>query len=174
KKVALVGEESVSGVTGGTAAGFIGEPAMRIYIIGNDGITLCRGAPAVVNDGEIAVASNAELHAAPLTGKRLLALWNALPGVEKRKKVGDRDALIDQLWSAIELLPDPEPQPDPKRPSKQAVGIPSRCSPEGAPAAEGADVTACQRPPLRAAFPEPWRKNPGRPAAPPHGNRGRL
>jgi hypothetical protein len=25
------------------------------------------------------------------------------------------DALIDQLWSAIEMLPDPEPQPDPKR-----------------------------------------------------------
>ena len=64
---------------------------MRIYIIGNDGITLCREAPATVNEGEIAVASNEELHAAPLSGKRLLALWNALPGVEKRKKVGDRD-----------------------------------------------------------------------------------
>ena len=39
---------------------------MRIYIIGNDGITLCREAPATVNDGEVAVASKAELHAAPL------------------------------------------------------------------------------------------------------------
>ena len=84
---------------------------MRIYIIGNDGITLCREAPASVTDGEIAVASKEELHAAPLSGKRLLALWNALPGIEKRKKVGDREALIDQLWSAIEALPDPEPQP---------------------------------------------------------------
>ena len=65
---------------------------MRIYIIGSDGITLCRKAPATLNDGEIAVASNEELHAAPLSAKRLLALWNALPGVEKRKKVGDRDA----------------------------------------------------------------------------------
>ena len=74
---------------------------MRVYIIGNDGITLCRKAPATVNDGEIAVASNEELHAAPLSGKRLLALWNALPGVEKRRRVGDRDALIDQLWSAM-------------------------------------------------------------------------
>ena len=88
---------------------------MRIYIIGNDGITLCREAPATVNDGEIAVASKAELHAAPLSGKRLLALWNALPGVKKRRKVGDRAALIDQLWSAIEALPDPESQPDAKR-----------------------------------------------------------
>jgi hypothetical protein len=34
------------------------------------------------------------LHAAPLSGKRLLALWNALPGAEKRRKVGDREALI--------------------------------------------------------------------------------
>jgi hypothetical protein len=77
---------------------------MRIYIIGNDGITLCRGAPATVDDGEIAVASNEELHAAPLNGRRFLALWNALPGVEKRRKVGDREALIDQLWSGIEAI----------------------------------------------------------------------
>jgi hypothetical protein len=67
--------------------------------------------PAVVNEGEIAIASNAQLRAARISGKRLLALWNALPGVPKRRKVGDREALIDQLWSAIEMLPDPEPQP---------------------------------------------------------------
>ena len=36
---------------------------MRIYIIGNDGITLCHEAPATVNEGEIAVASNDELQA---------------------------------------------------------------------------------------------------------------
>ena len=78
---------------------------MRIYIIGNDGITLSRETPVALDEGEIAVASNEELHAAPLSGKRLLALWNALPGIEKRKKVGDRAALIDQLWLAIEALP---------------------------------------------------------------------
>ena len=27
---------------------------------------------------------------APLSGKRLLTLWNALPGVEKRSKVGEQ------------------------------------------------------------------------------------
>src|SRR5262245_37472174 len=96
---------------------------MRIYIIGNDGITLCREAPATVNQGEIAVTSKEELHAAPLSGKRLLALWNALPGVEKRRKVGDREALIDQLWSAIDALPDPDRQSDTKGPSKQAAVI---------------------------------------------------
>src|SRR5438445_10407106 len=105
---------------------------MRIYIIGSDGITLSRKPPATLNDGEIAVGSNEELHAAPLSAKRLLALWNALPGVEKRKQIGDRDALIDQLWSAIEALPDPEPQPDLKRPAKQDVVIAMLRQPEGA------------------------------------------
>src|SRR6516225_8919469 len=105
---------------------------MRTYIIGSEGITLCRKPPATVNDGEVAVASNEELHAAPLSGKQLLALWNVLPGVEKRKKVGDRDALINQLWSAIEMLPDPEPQSDPKRPSKQDEVIAMLQRPEGA------------------------------------------
>jgi hypothetical protein len=62
---------------------------MRTYIIGNDGIALCRKAPATVSEGEIVVTSKEELHAAPLKGKRLLALWNALPGVDKRRKVGD-------------------------------------------------------------------------------------
>ena len=102
---------------------------MRIYIIGNDGITLCHEAPATVNEGEIAVASNEELLAAPLSGKRLLALWNALPGVEKRRKVGDRAALIDQLWSAIEALPEPEPQSETKRRSKQDAVTSGRSPP---------------------------------------------
>jgi len=66
-------------------------------------------------------------------------------GVEKRKKVGDRDALIDQLWSAIELLPVPEPQPDPKRPSKQDVVIAMLRQPEGATVDEVASVTGWQR-----------------------------
>jgi hypothetical protein len=72
---------------------------MRIYIIGNDGIALCRETPATVSDGEIVVTSKEELHAAPLNGKRLLALWNALPGVEQRKRIGNREVLIDQLAS---------------------------------------------------------------------------
>jgi hypothetical protein len=43
----------------------------------------------------------------------LLALWNALPGVEKRNKVGDRDALIDQLWRALVQPIDPHRSPRP-------------------------------------------------------------
>jgi hypothetical protein len=59
---------------------------MRTYIIGNDGITLCREPQATVDKGEIVVATNEKLHTARLSSKGLLALWNALPGVEKRTK----------------------------------------------------------------------------------------
>src|SRR3954452_15525811 len=131
-RLALTAEESVSGVTGATAQVNQETPPMRIYIIGKDGSTLCREPPATVNKGEIAVASKEELHAARLSGKRLLALWNALPSIEKRGKVGDREALIDQLWSAIEALPDPDQHSDTKGPSKQAAVIAMLQRSEGA------------------------------------------
>ena len=63
------------------------------YMIGNDGITLYREKPTAVNTSEIVVASNEEVHAARLSGKRLLALRNALPDIEKVWKVGDRGGL---------------------------------------------------------------------------------
>ena len=147
---------------------------MRIYIIGNDGITLCRETPAAVNEDEIAVASVAELRAAPLSGKRLLALWNALPGVEKRKKVGDRDALIDQLWSAIEMLPDPEARPDLKRPSKQDVVIAMLRLPEGATVDEVAIVTGWQRHTVRGVFSGTLKKKLGLTLASAKEERGRV
>ena len=127
---------------------------MRIYMIGNDGITLCREPLATVSEGEIAVTSKEELQAAPLSGKRLLALWNALPGVEKRKKLGDRAALINELWSAIEALPDPEPEPqsDAKRPSKQDAVIAMLRRPEGATVDEVASAMGWQRHTVRGVF----------------------
>jgi hypothetical protein len=174
-RVALVGEESVSGVTRGSGRGITQEnPPMRIYIIGNDGITLCREASATVNDGEIAVASNEELHAAPVSGKRLLALWNALPGVEKRRRVGNRGALIDQLWSAIEALPEPEPQSDTKRPSKQDEVIAMLRRPEGATVDEVASATGWQRHTVRGVFSGTLKKKLGLTIASAKEERGRV
>ena len=147
---------------------------MRIYIIGNDGITLCREAPASVTDGEITVASKEELHAAPLSGKRLLALWNALPGVEKRRKVGDREALIDQLWSAIEALPDPEPQPGATRPSKRDEVIAMLRRPEGATVDEVASATGWQRHTVRGVFSGTLKKKLGLTIASASEERGRV
>src|SRR5277367_932604 len=145
---------------------------MRVYIIGNDGITLCSESPAAMNDGEIAVASNEELHAAPLSGKRLLALWNALPDVEKRRKLGDRDALIDQLWSAIEALPDP--QSNEKRPSKQDAVIAMLRRPEGATVDEVASATGWQRHTVRGVFSGTLKKKLGLTVASAKEERGRV
>ena len=147
---------------------------MRIYIIGNDGITLCRQTPTAVNEGEIAVASVAELRAAPLSAKRLLALWNALPGVEKRRKVDDRDALVDQLWSAIEVLPDPEPQSDAKRRSKQDAVIAMLRRPEGATVDEVASTTGWQRHTVRGVFSGTLKKKLGLTLASAKEERGRV
>jgi hypothetical protein len=147
---------------------------MRIYIIGNDGIRLCHEAPAIVNEGEIAVASNDELLAAPLSGKRLLALRNALPGVEKLRKVGDRKALIDQLWSAIEALPEPEPPSDAKPPSKQDAVISMLRRPEGATVDEVASATGWQRHTVRGVFSGTLKKKLGLTLASAREARGRV
>jgi Protein of unknown function (DUF3489) len=143
---------------------------MRIYIIGNDGITLCREPPSTLDEGEIVVASNDELHAARLSGKRLLALWNALPGVEKRKKVGDRGALVEQLWSAIEGLPDP----DAKRPSKQDEVIAMLRRPEGATVDEVVSATGWQRHTVRGVFSGTLKKKLGLTVASDKEERGRV
>jgi hypothetical protein len=162
-------------VTGGSRRRVNQEnPPMRIYIIGKDGITLCRQAPATVNEGEIAVASSDELHAASLSGKRLLALWNALPGVEKRQKVGDRSALIDQLWSAIEVLPEPEPPSDAKRASKQDAVIAMLRRPEGATVDEVASATGWQRHTVRGVFSGTLKKKLGLTLASAKEERGRV
>jgi hypothetical protein len=145
---------------------------MRIYIIGNDGITLSREPPAAVNDGEIVVASNEELHAAQLSGKRLLALWNALPDIEKRRKVGDRGALIDQLWLAIKALP--EPQPNAKGLSKQDAVIAMLRRPEGATVDEVASATGWQRHTVRGVFSGTLKKKLGLSLASAKEERGRV
>jgi Protein of unknown function (DUF3489) len=75
-----------------------------------------------------------------------------LPGVEKRRQVGDREALIDQLWLAIEALPDPDRQSDAKRPSKQAAVIAMLQRSEGATVEEVASAMGWQRHTVRGLF----------------------
>jgi Protein of unknown function (DUF3489) len=171
----LVGRKEREWVTSGNGRGMSQEnPPMRIYVIGNDGITLCREPLATVSEGEIAITSKEELQAAPLSGKRLLALWNALPGVERRKKVGDRAALIDQLWSAIEALPDPEPEPELKRQSKQGEVIAMLRRPEGATVEEVASAMGWQRHTVGGLFSGTLKKKLGLTLASAQEERGRV
>jgi len=120
---------------------------MRIYIIGNDGITLCREPAATVNNGEVAVASREELHTPP--GSAANACWrcgNALPGVEKPTKVGDRDTPDRSAVVGDRGLAGPGPnRPTQSAPSKQEAVIAMLQRPEGATVDEVASVMGWQR-----------------------------
>jgi hypothetical protein len=147
---------------------------MRIYIIGNDGITLRLEPPTVVNEGDIVVASKQELHAAALNGKRLLALWNGLPGVERRRRVGHHEQLIDELWSAMQLLPDPDPPPNVKRPSKQDDLIAMLRRPQGVTIGEVVSAMGWQRHTVRGALSGTLKKKLGLTLASGKEERGRV
>src|SRR6516165_12221798 len=173
-RVASAVKESVSGTPATIRRRNQEDLLMRIYIIGNDGITLCREPPANIEKDEIAVASKEELQAARLSGKRLLALWNALPGVEKQTKVGDREALIHRLWTAIEALPDPDQQSDTKAPSKQMAVIAMLRRSEGATIEEVASAMGWQRHTVRGLFSGTLKKKLGLALASAKEERGRV
>jgi Protein of unknown function (DUF3489) len=174
KRVALVGKESGSAVTGEDTAAVNRRPAMRIYVIGNEGVTVCREQSVQINEQEILVGSQEELHAAALSGKRLLALWNTLPGVEKRRKVGHRERLIDELWSAMQFLPDPDPPPNGKRPSKQDDVIAMLRRPQGVTVDEVAGAMGWQRHTVRGIFSGTLKKKLGLTLASAKEERGRV
>src|SRR5215831_19079391 len=68
---------------------------MRIYIIGNDGITLSREAPAALNEGEIAVASNEEFARRPAQRQAAAGTVECSAGCREEKK-GRRPCSADR------------------------------------------------------------------------------
>src|SRR5258707_11045051 len=94
------------------------------------------------------------------------------PMSRKRKKVGDRDALVDELWSAIETLP--EPQSDTKPPSKQDAVIAMLQRPEGATVDEVASAMRWQRHTVRGLFSGTLKKKLGLSLASATEERGRV
>ena len=168
--MALVCEESVSVVIVGNGPTPTGDPPCAfIPLPMTESPSAVSHRPQSVK-ARLSSHQNEELHAAALNGRRLLALWNALPGVEKRRKVGDRDALIDQLWSAIEALPDP----DAKRASKQDAVIAMLRRPEGATVDEVASATGWQRHTVRGVFSGTLKKKLGLTLASATEERGRV
>ena len=135
---------------------------MRVYIINADDLIVSREAPAHLSENEIVVASLDELRATRLNGKRLLALWNGLPGVDRLNKVGNREALVDRLWSALEALPDPQPP----RASKQAEVIALLRRPEGVTVDEVRAATGWQPHTVRGVFSGALKKKLGLEASP--------
>ena len=144
---------------------------MRSYLIDANHVTVCEPLLEPRED-EIAVASLDELLAARLTGKQLLSLWNGLPGAEKRTRVGDREALVGNLWSAMEALPDPEPVE--QRRSKQAEVIAMLRRPEGVTVDEIRAVTGWQAHTVRGVFSGALKKKLGLAIASAKEERGRV
>jgi hypothetical protein len=121
---------------------------MRVYIINADDLIVSRETPVQPGENEIIVTSLDELRAARLSGKRLLALWNGLPGVDRLSKLGNREAFVDRLWAALQALPDPRPA----RPSKQAEVVTLLRRPEGATIDEVRVATGWQPHTVRGVF----------------------
>ena len=88
--------------------------------------------------------------------------------------MGDRAALIDQLWTAIEALPEPEAQSDAERPSKQAEVMAMLRRPEGATVEEVASAMAWQRHTVRGLFSGTLKKKLGLTLASAQEERGRV
>jgi len=173
--VVLVGEESVSGITGGSGPrDQSGEPThAHIYHRQRRHRALPQGSSHSQRRRDCCrVKGGTARH--PAQRQAALALWNALPGVNKRRRVGDRAALIEQLWSAIERLPDPELRADAKRPSKQDVVIAMLRQPEGATVDEVASVTGWQRHTVRGVFSGTLKKKLGLTLASAQEERGRV
>jgi Protein of unknown function (DUF3489) len=121
---------------------------MRVYIINASDLLVSREAPVEPKEDEIIIGSLDELRAARISGKRLLALWNGLPGVARLSKVGDRDAVIDRLWAALEALPNSRPV----RASKQGEVIALLRRPEGVTVDEVRAATGWQPHTVRGVF----------------------
>jgi hypothetical protein len=143
---------------------------MRVYIINTNTVVVSREAPLQPGENEIIVASLDELRSARLGAKRLLALWNGLPGVERLTKVGNRAALVERLWSAMQALPDPQPA----RASKQAEVIALLRRPEGATVDEVRAATGWQPHTVRGVFSGALKKKLGLAVVTAREERGRV
>ena len=101
---------------------------MRCYLIRDTYVTVLAALPASVPADAIAVESVKSFDARRFPTPRLIAIWNALPGMSPVKRFKDRLSGLKRLWAALEALPISSSRTD----SKQAMLISLMQRPEGA------------------------------------------
>ena len=119
------------------------------------------------------------LVAARLGTKRLMAIWNALPGKKKMTKVVDRAGTIERLWAELQALPGgaaytKSAKEIPARETKQSAVIALLQRPEGATIDEIAATTGWQRHTVRGAIAGALKKRLGLLVAAAKEERGRV
>ena len=121
---------------------------MTLFMIAGGKVMVHDTAPAKPPKHALLIGSAKELEASKLPASRLLAIWNALPGVTPVAKFKDRKAAVRRLWAAFQELPPPH-EDKPRRAaatgSKQAQVIEMLRRAEGATVDEIATATGWQR-----------------------------
>lgn len=78
---------------------------MRCYIIRDTEVAVLTQVPASVDAEVILIQSIRDLDQKRFPLSRLLAIWNAVPGVERVTRFRDRKVAVKRLWTALEALP---------------------------------------------------------------------
>jgi hypothetical protein len=100
---------------------------MRAYIITDSQVRVASKRQVTPGKGQLVITSAEELGKARLNTKRLMTIWNALPGVKKVTKVAGRQKILEQLWIGFESLPTPTA----KKSSKEETASDPRASKQG-------------------------------------------
>lgn len=118
---------------------------MRYYLIRDTHITVLNALPATAPSDAVVVESVKSLDARRFPAPRLIAIWNALPGVSPVKRFADRPSGLKRLWGALEALPISSSRSD----SKQTKLINLMRRTEGASMQDLIKVTGWQRHSIR-------------------------
>lgn len=100
---------------------------MRCYLFTDHRVAVCSDAPSEISTESVLIGRANELDPRRFPVVRLLAIHNALPGVNPIKRFADRKIAIKSVWIQLEKLPLGEVKTE----SKQALVIRLLRQPEG-------------------------------------------